>query len=120
MDTCKRMWSKDELSAAGSKYYRHHIMISDVGVSAELIYISSSKEKITMDIIAANTNNISSNFIFGKVTNTTGSYAVYKVDGMKNPYATEVYLYPLYPSNSSTDSIIIDEPKLFSDVVNEL
>lgn len=27
MDTCKRMWSKDELTAAGSKMYNHRLVV---------------------------------------------------------------------------------------------
>ena len=126
MDTCKRMWSKDELKdmagggAGGGKLYRHNVHMTSSANESNLIFLSSSNVKITFDSLAENTNGEWQRFIFGTVSKTDGRYTVDKVDGMKNQYATEVYLYPVVPSDSSVNAIIIDSPTSFNDVITEL
>ena len=120
MDTCKRMWSKEELTAAGGKLYRHNVHMTSSANEATLIFLSSSNVKITFDSLAQNANGEWQSFIFGSVSKTGGKYAVDKVDGMKNQYTTEVYLYPVDPSDSAGVAIIIDSPTSFNDQVTEL
>lgn len=120
MDTCKRMWSKEELAAAGGKIYKHLVNMQTSTNRAMLIFLSSSNVKITFDSLAGNTNGEWNKFIFGTVSKSTGNYAVEKVDGMKNPYSTEVYLYPVVPSADGSDSVIFDNPKTFTDQVTAL
>ena len=120
MDTCKRMWSKEELSAAGGKIYRHLINIRTSSNTAMLILLSSSNVKITFDSLAQNANGEWSRFIFGTVSKATGDYAVEKVHGWKNQYTTEVYLDPVVPSIDGTDAVIMVNPTSFNDQVLEL
>lgn len=102
------------------KIYRHNVHMTSSANESTLIFLSSSNVKITFDSLAQNTNGEWQSFITGTVTKTGGKYAVDKVDGMKNPYATEVYLYPVDPSDSAGIAIIIDSPTSFSDQVTEL
>lgn len=120
MDTCKRMWSKEELAAAGGKIYKHLVTMKTSTNTAMLIFLSSSNVKITFDSLAGNTNGERARFIFGTVSKTSGSYAVSKIDGMKTSYATEVYLYPVVPSDSGSDSVLFTNPTSFNDQVTEL
>lgn len=49
MDTCKRMWSKDELTAAGSKYYQHNLVLTltNENKTRSVGFLSSNPERIT-------------------------------------------------------------------------
>ena len=120
MDTCKRMWSKEELAAAGGKIYRHYVNMKTSSNTAKLIFLSSSNVKITFDSLAQNANGAWSRFIFGTVSKSTGDYAVEKVHGWKDQHTTEVYLDPVVPSNSGSDSVIFTDPTAFTDQVTEL
>ena len=104
----------------GGKIYRHNVHMISSANESTLIFLSSSNVQITFDSLAQNTNGEWQRFIFGSVSKTDGRYAVDKVDGMKNSYATEVYLYPVDPSDSAGIAIIIDSPTSFSDQVTEL
>ena len=104
----------------GGKLYRHNVHMTSSANESTLIFLSSSNVQITFDSLAQNTNGEWQSFIFGSVSKTGGRYAVDKVDGMKNPYATEVYLYPVDPSDSAGVAIIIDSPTSFNDQVTEL
>ena len=120
MDTCKRMWSKEELAAAGGKIYRHLVNMKTSTNTAMLIFLSSSDVKITFDNLAQNKNGVWNRFIFGTVSKATGDYAVKKVHGWKDQHTTEVYLDPVVPSIDGTDSVIFTNPKTFTDQVTEL
>ena len=104
----------------GKKIYKHQVIMKTSANTAMLIFLSSSNVQITFDSLAQNTNGEWQRFIFGSVSKTDGRYAVDKVDGMKNPHATEVYLYPVDPSDSAGIAIIIDSPTSFTDQVTEL
>ena len=117
MDTCKRMWSKDEI---GGKIYRHLVNITTSTNTAMLIFLSSSDVKITFDSLAQNANGAWNKFIFGTVSKSTGDYAVKKVHGWKDEHTTEVYLDPVVPSTSGTDSVIIVDPTKFTDLVTAI
>ena len=56
MDTCKRMWSKDELSAAGGKTYRHLLNCPNYGnkITYKIVVYSSKSDAITTDYVLAN------------------------------------------------------------------
>lgn len=62
MDTCKRMWSKDEIEnmagggAAGGKVYRHLLFCSNHGNTAtyKIAVYSSKSDAITTDYVLAN------------------------------------------------------------------
>ena len=120
MDTCKRMWSKEELASAGKKIYRHYVNIKTSTNTAMLIFLSSSSAKIAFNELAQNTKGIWSRFIFGTVSKSTGEYAVKKVHGWKDQYTTEVYLDPVVPDIDGTDSVIFVDPTTFNDQVTEL
>ena len=120
MDTCKRMWSKEELATAGGKIYKHQVNMKTSTNTAMLIFLSSSNVKMTFDGLAQNANGAWSRFIFGTVSKSTGDYAVKKVNGWKDQYTTEVYLDPVVPSTSGTDSVIMVDPTSFNDQVTEL
>ena len=119
MDTCKRMWSKDELAAASGKTYIHSVYMTTSAFNSTLKFLSSSNDKITFDTLAANTNGEWQRFIFGTVTKTSGDYVISKVSGMKITQATEVYLYPVDQTDPEANTIIIDSDTLtsFSDVI---
>lgn len=117
MDTCKRMWSKEELAAASGKIYKHQVHIKTSENTADLVILSSSNVKITFDSLASNTNGEWNKFIFGTVSKSTGDYAVKKVYGWKDQYTTEVYLDPVVPSTSGSDNVILVDPTSFSDSV---
>ena len=117
MDTCKRMWSKEELAAASGKIYKHQVNMKISTNTAMLIFLSSSNVKITFDRLATNANGVWSRFIFGTVSKSTGDYAVKKVHGWKDQYTTEVYLDPVVPSVDGTDSVIFSNPTTFTDQV---
>lgn len=104
----------------GGKIYKHSVHMTTSANEATLIFLSSSNVQITFDSLAQNTNGEWQRFIFGTVSKVGGSYAVDKVDGMKNQYATEVYLYPVDPSDSNSMAIIITDPTSFTDQVTEL
>ena len=114
MDTCKRMWSKEEI---GGKIYRHLITMKTASNTAMLILLSSSDVKITFDGLAANVNGAWNKFIFGTVSKSTGDYAVKKLYGWKDENTTEVYLDPVVPSIDGSDSVIFTNPKTFTDQV---
>ena len=120
MDTCKRMWSKEELASAGGKIYRHLVNMTTSTNTAMLIFLSSSDVKITFDSLAGNTNGAWDKFIFGTVSKTTGDYAVEKVHGWKDEHTTEVYLEPVVPSTSGSDAVIMVDPTTFTDKVTAL
>ena len=120
MDTCKRMWSKEELASAGGKIYRHYVNIKTSTNTAMLIFLSSSDVKITFDGLAGNTNGAWNKFIFGTVSKSTGEYAVKKVHGWKDQHTTEVYLEPVVPSADGSDNIIIVDPTTFTDQVTAI
>ena len=120
MDTCKRMWSKEELAAAGKTIYKHQVHIKTSENTADLVFLSSSNVKITFDSIAGNTNGEWARFIFGTVSKTNGTYIVNKVNGWKDQYTTEVYLNPVDLSNSGLDNVILVDPTTFTDQVIEL
>lgn len=104
----------------GGKIYKHLVNMKTSSNIAMLIFLSSSNVKITFDSLAGNTNGEWARFIFGTVSKTGGSYAVSKVDGMKTSYTTEVYLDPVVPSDSGSDSVIFTNPTMFNDQVIEL
>lgn len=106
--------------SSGGKYYRHNITLTDSSVQVVIRCISSSNTNITFDDLATNANNVWTKFIFGAVDKTTGSYAIKSISGMKNQYATELYLEPVDPSDSGANSIIISSPTSFNDQVTEL
>ena len=120
MDTCKRMWSKEELASAGGKIYRHLVNMKTSTNTAMLIFLSSSNVKITFDSLAQNANGAWNRFIFGTVSKSTGDYAVKKVHGWKDEHTTEVYLDPVVPSASGSDSVIFADPTTFTDQVTDL
>lgn len=49
MDTCKRMWSKEELAAAGGKVYRHYLKCTDTNSNTVRIVVYSSKSDAIND-----------------------------------------------------------------------
>lgn len=106
----------------GGKIYRHNVRMTTSAHESTLIFLSSSNVQITFDSLAQNTNGEWLSFITGTVSKTNGRYTVEKVDGMKNPYATEVYLFPVDPSDSAGLAIIIDSTTTtsFNDRVTEL
>lgn len=106
----------------GGKIYRHNVHMITSANESTLIFLSSSNVQITFDSLAQNTNGEWRSFITGTVSKIDGRYTVDKVDGMKNPYATEVYLYPADPSDSAGIAIIIDSTTTtsFNDQVTEL
>ena len=120
MDTCKRMWSKEELAAAGKTIYKHKVHIKTSTNTADLVFLSSSNVKMTFDGLAENTNGAWNKFIFGTVSKTNATYIVNKVHGWKDQYTTEVYLVPVDLSNSGLDNIILVDPTTFTDQVTEL
>ena len=117
MDTCKRMWSKEELAAAGGKIYKHKVHIKTSTNTADLVFLSSSNVKMTFDSIAGNTNGAWNKFIFGTVSKTGGTYIVDKLNGWKDEHTTEIYLVPVDLSNSGLDNIILVDPTSFTDQV---
>lgn len=120
MDTCKRMWSKEELASAGKTIYKHLINMKTSSNTAMLILLSSSNVKITFDDLASNANGAWNKLIFGTVSKTTGDYAVKKLYGWKDQHTTEVYLDPVVPSIDGTDAVIFADPTSFTDQVLEL
>ena len=56
MDTCKRMWSKEELATAGGKTYRHLLVCSNYGnkIIYKIAVYSSKSDAITTDYVLAN------------------------------------------------------------------
>lgn len=104
----------------GGKLYRHKVHMTTSANESTLIFLSSSNVQITFDSLAQNTNGEWQRFITGTVTKADGKYTVDKVDGMKNPYSTEVYLFPVDPSDSNSVAIIFVDPTSFSDQVTEL
>ena len=104
----------------GGKIYKHQVITKTSSNTAMLIFLSSSNVKITFDSLAQNANGEWNRFIFGTVSKTSGDYAVKKVHGWKDQYTTEVYLDPVVPSDSGSDSVIIVDPTSFSDQVTEL
>ena len=56
MDTCKRMWSKEELAAAGGKTYRHLLFCPNYGnkIIYKIAVYSSKSDAITTDYVLAN------------------------------------------------------------------
>ena len=120
MDTCKRMWSKEELASAGGKVYRHYVHMRTSANEAYLIFLSSFSFKITFDSLATNKNGEWARFISGTVSKSTGDYAVKKVHGWKDQHTTEVYLDPVVPSTSGSDSVIFADPTTFTDQVTAI
>lgn len=104
----------------GEKIYKHQVIMKTSSNTAMLIFLSSSNVKITFDSLAGNTNGEWARFIFGTVSKSTGDYAVKKVHGWKTELATEVYLDPVVPSASGSDSVIFTDPMTFNDQVTEL
>ena len=53
MDTCKRMWSKEELSAAGGKIYNHLLVVelTTEKKTRSVSIMTSSSEKYTLDTL---------------------------------------------------------------------
>ena len=53
MDTCKRMWSKEELSAAGGKIYNHLLVVTFTteNKTRSVSIMTSSSEKYTLDTL---------------------------------------------------------------------
>lgn len=53
MDTCKRMWSKEELSAAGGKLYNHLLVVefTTEKKTRSVSIMTSSSEKYTLDTL---------------------------------------------------------------------
>ena len=53
MDTCKRMWSKDELASAGSKMYNHLLVVefTTEKKTRSVSIMTSSSEKYTLDTL---------------------------------------------------------------------
>lgn len=56
MDTCKRMWSKEELAAAGGKVYMHLLRCTNYNndKSYKIAVYSSKGDAITTDYVLAN------------------------------------------------------------------
>ena len=68
MDTCKRMWSKDELTAAGSKMYNHLLVVKFTTENKlrSVSIMTSSSAKYTLDTLKEYLKvNQKSNQIFG-------------------------------------------------------
>ena len=53
MDTCKRMWSKEELSAAGGKIYNHLLVVkfTTENKTRSVSIMTSSSAKYTLDTL---------------------------------------------------------------------
>lgn len=120
-DKCvKTIFDKSIVGSGNIGFYRHKVHMKTSANTVMLIFLSSSDVKITFDSLASNANGEWNKFIFGTISKTDGKYAVEEVDGMKNQYATEVYLYLVVPSDSGSDAIIIDNPTSFSDQVTAL
>ena len=53
MDTCKRMWSKEELAAAGGKIYNHLLVVelTTEKKTRSVSIMTSSSEKYTLDTL---------------------------------------------------------------------
>ena len=53
MDTCKRMWSKDELASAGSKMYNHLLVVelTTEKKTRSVSIMTSSSAKYTLDTL---------------------------------------------------------------------
>ena len=53
MDTCKRMWSKEELSAAGGKLYNHLLVVkfTTENKTRSVSIMTSSSAKYTLDTL---------------------------------------------------------------------
>lgn len=53
MDTCKRMWSKEELTAAGSKMYNHLLVVkfTTENKTRSVSIMTSSSAKYTLDTL---------------------------------------------------------------------
>ena len=53
MDTCKRMWSKDELASVGSKMYNHLLVVefTTEKKTRSISIMTSSSEKYTLDTL---------------------------------------------------------------------
>ena len=102
------------------KTYKHQVSMETSTNTAMLIFLSSSNVKITFDSLASNANGEWSRFIFGTVSKTNGTYIVNKVHGWKDQYTTEVYLDPVVPSASGSDSVIFGNSTSFNDQVTEL
>ena len=105
---------------SGKKIYRHNVRMQTSANSADLIFLSSFSFQITFDGLAQNENGVWARFISGTVSKSTGYYSVKKVHGYKDQYTTEVYLDPVVPSPSGSDSVIFVDPTSFYDQVTEL
>ena len=103
--------------STGGKIYKHQVITKTSANTAMLIFLSSSNVQITFDSLAQNTNGEWSRFIFGTVSKSTGEYAVKKVHGWKDQHTTEVYLDPVVPDTSGSDSVIFTDPTTFTDQV---
>ena len=104
----------------GKKIYKHQVIMKTSANTAMLVFLSSSNVQITFDSLAQNANGEWARFIFGTVSKSTGDYAVEKVHGWKDQHTTEVYLDPVVPSTSGSDSVIFVDPTTFTDQVTEL
>ena len=104
----------------GKKIYKHQVSMKTSSNRGMLIFLSSSNVKITFDSLAQNANGEWARFIFGTVSKSTGDYTVKRVHGWKDQYTTEVYLDPVVPSASGSDSVIFVDPTSFDDQVTEL
>lgn len=120
-------WKVVDISGGGSgggttggKIYKHRVSMKTSSNTAMLIFLSSSNVQITFDSLAQNANGEWNKFIFGTVSKTTGDYAVKKVYGWKGQHTTEVYLDPVVPSDSGSDSVIFVDPTSFNDQVTKL
>ena len=53
MDTCKRMWSKEELAASGGKIYNHLLVVelTTEKKTRSVSIMTSSSEKYTLDTL---------------------------------------------------------------------
>ena len=102
------------------KIYKHQVKIRTSTNTGNLVFLSSSNVQITFDSLAGNTNGEWARFIFGTVSKSTGDYAVEKVHGWKDQHTTEVYLDPVVPSTSGSESVIFTNPTAFTDQVTEL
>lgn len=76
MDTCKRMWSKEELSAAGGKIYNHLLVVKFTTENKirSVSIMTSSSEKYTLDTLKEYLKvNQKNNQIFGMSQFADGS-----------------------------------------------
>lgn len=58
MNTCKRMWSKEELASVGGKTYRHLLVCPSYSnkITYKIVVYSSKSDAITTDYVLANKN----------------------------------------------------------------